>query len=190
MYILLEGIDGCGKSTQIELIKDRFPDIITTKEPAGTNLGVKIREILLNGEKISKEAETLLFLADRAEHYNRVLAPNRDKVIISDRGFISGIAYSLTNQGASIEDLKFLNSYALQNNFPDFIFLFWIDKKTLKQRLNRGLDNIEKRGFDYLLKVQDNMLKTIKEFKISYKIVDATKSIDDIFKEIIQKIEE
>ncbi len=106
MYILLEGIDGCGKSTQIELIKDRFPNIITTKEPAGTNLGVKIREILLNGEKVSKEAETLLFLADRAEHYNRILAPNRDKVIISDRGFISGIAYSLTNQGSKYRRFK------------------------------------------------------------------------------------
>ncbi len=84
----------CKLSNQIDC-----PDIITTKEPAGTNLGVKIREILLNGEKISKEAETLLFLADRAEHYNRVLAPNRDKVIISDRGFISGIAILLQTKG-------------------------------------------------------------------------------------------
>jgi len=62
VYILFEGIDGSGKSTQIELIGGRFPDVIITKEPAGTRLGMEIREMLLHGEEISKEAETLLFL--------------------------------------------------------------------------------------------------------------------------------
>lgn len=189
MYLLFEGIDGCGKSTQIEKLKETFSDIITTKEPAGTALGVKIRELILNGEEISKEAETLLFLADRAEHFNRVIKPNRDKLIVSDRGFISGVAYSLTNQDANPETLKLLNSYALQNNFPDFIFLFWIDENSLKDRLNRSLDNIEKRGFEYLLRVQENMRVAVEYFKIPYKIVDASLDIETIHKEIVQNID-
>jgi dTMP kinase len=189
VYLLFEGIDGCGKSTQIEKLKETFSDIITTKEPAGTALGVKIRELILNGEEISKEAETLLFLADRAEHFNRVIKPNRDKLIVSDRGFISGVAYSLTNQDANPETLKLLNSYALQNNFPDFIFLFWIDENSLKDRLNRSLDNIEKRGFEYLLRVQENMRVAVEYFKIPYKIVDASLDIETIHKEIVQNID-
>lgn len=191
MYLLFEGIDGVGKSTQIEKLREKFLNTITTREPAGTKLGVKIRELILNGgEEISKEAETLLFLADRAEHYNRVIKPNRDRLIVSDRGFISGVAYSLTNQNSDLEILKFLNSYALQKSFPDFIFLFCIDKKSLKDRLNRDLDNIEKRGFEYLLRVQENMRVAVEYFKIPYKIVDATLDIETIHNQITKKIEE
>ncbi|NPA61776.1 MAG: dTMP kinase [Epsilonproteobacteria bacterium] len=188
MYILLEGIDGTGKSTQLELIRERFPDIITTKEPAGTEVGVEIREMLLNGRELSKEAETLLFLADRAEHYNRVIAPNRGKVIISDRGFISGIAYSLANGDCDIETLKLLNSFALQNSFPDLIFLFKLDEKRLRERLNRGLDNIEKRGFEYLLEVQRYMEIAIEYFNIPHIKIDASLGVETIHDIIVEQL--
>ena len=78
MYILFEGIDTCGKSTQIELLAQKFEDIVVTKEPGGTAFGVKAREILLSDSLASKRAELLLFLADRAEHYEEVIKPNKE----------------------------------------------------------------------------------------------------------------
>jgi len=97
MYVIFEGIDTCGKTTQIDLIANRFIDAIKTREPGGTEFGKRAREILLTDSLASKEAELLLFLADRAEHYAEVIRPNRDKLILSDRGFLSGIRYALAN---------------------------------------------------------------------------------------------
>ena len=91
MYILFEGIDTCGKSTQIELLAQTDPTLITTHEPGGTAFGKQAREILLSDSLSSKRAELLLFLADRAEHYEEIIKPNKNKTIISDRGFLSGI---------------------------------------------------------------------------------------------------
>jgi len=124
MYILFEGVDTCGKSTQIELLAKNIPEIVTTKEPGGTNFGKKAREILLKDSLASKRAELLLFLADRAEHYQEVIKANRDKVVVSDRGFISGIGYALANDDFDFDELVRLNKFALEDHFPDKIILF------------------------------------------------------------------
>ncbi len=186
MYVIFEGVDTAGKSTQIELLKSNFPEIIATKEPAGTEFGKWAREILLNGELKSKRAETLLFLADRAEHYQEVIKPNRaSKLIISDRGFISGIAYALAN-GEDFETLIELNSYAMEGDLPDLVVLFEIDESILRERLSqKSQDSIEKRGIEYILKVQDNLKKTLKRLKLNYKVVYASKSIEQLQKELI-----
>ncbi|HHD74998.1 MAG TPA: dTMP kinase, partial [Nitratifractor sp.] len=131
MYILFEGIDGCGKTTQIELLKEQFKDIVVTKEPGGTPFGVKARELLLHTKITSSRAELLLFLADRAEHYSEVIAPNSDKLIVSDRGFLSGVAYAL-EAGFDLDFLIELNRFALMECLPQKIVLFSIDRETLK----------------------------------------------------------
>ena len=90
MLINFEGVDGVGKSTQINLLKQAYPDAIITKEPGGTQLGQMIREYLMSSaSKISGRAEIFLFLADRAEHYEKVLKPNYGNLILSDRSFVS-----------------------------------------------------------------------------------------------------
>ncbi len=190
MYILFEGIDGCGKSTQIELLKSHL-NAVVTKEPGGTKLGVKLREILLHSDVESKEAELLLFLADRAEHFKEVIEPNLDKYILSDRGFISGIAYAMSS-GFNMNFLIELNSFALNGVMPQKIVLFTITKEeAIKRVQTRGeLDKIESRGFDYLMQIQDNMLKVVEHLEIETLVVDASKSIDEINKEIINFIGE
>ena len=127
MYILFEGIDTCGKSTQIDLISTKHSEIVVTHEPGGTAFGKKAREILLADSLASKRAELLLFLADRAEHYEEVIEPNKNKVILSDRGFISGIGYALANGDFDFEELVRLNKFALKDHFPDRIVLFLTD---------------------------------------------------------------
>jgi len=181
MYILFEGIDTCGKSTQIELIASKHPDVLVTREPGGTAFGKKAREILLHDRLSSKRAELLLFLADRAEHYEEVIKPNRHRLILSDRGFLSGIGYALANGDFDFETLIRLNRFALEEHLPDKIILFLTDMDTLKARISqKELDGIELRGLEYLLRVQEHMRESVIKLDIPHLFIDATQEIDTI----------
>lgn len=190
MYILFEGIDTCGKSTQIELIADKHPDLIVTHEPGGTPFGKKAREILLADSLASKRAELLLFLADRAEHYEEVIKANKDKTIISDRGFLSGIGYALANGDFNFDELVSLNKFALEGHFPDKVVLFLTNMETLTQRTSeKELDGIELRGLEYLINVQNKMKESLEKLDINYLEVDATDSIENIHQKILTYLE-
>lgn len=185
MYIIIEGIDTCGKSTQIELLKESHRDLVFTHEPGGTALGKQIREILLNGCIDSKRAEILLFLADRAEHFENIIKPNLDKIIISDRGFISGMAYAMANSDIDFDELLKLNSFSLQGMLPDKIILFIIDKESLEYRLGqKGMDKIEQRGIEYLLSVQKLMKDIVEKLKIPFLQINATDDMESINRQI------
>ncbi|NOZ90616.1 MAG: dTMP kinase [Epsilonproteobacteria bacterium] len=191
MYIIFEGIDTCGKTTQIKLLSKEFSDAIITKEPGGTEFGKKAREILLEDSIKSKRAELLLFLADRAEHYIEVIKPNRDKLILSDRGFLSGVGYALANGDFEFEELIKLNRFALEDDFPDLIILFETNIETLKSRTEeKNLDGIELRGLEYLMSVQKHMVESLKKLDIPYIIVDATNDIDSIYQVISQRLKD
>ncbi len=189
MYVLFEGIDTCGKSTQIEMIDKVFKNTILTKEPGGTNFGIQAREILLQDSLSSKRAELLLFLADRAEHYSQTIKVNQDKLIVSDRGFLSGIAYALANGDFDFSHLVELNKFALEDTFPDLIILFITNMETLKERMGeKKLDGIELRGLEYLISVQTHMQKSLEKLDIPYLLIDATQSIELIHQQIVQRI--
>lgn len=191
MYILFEGIDTCGKSTQIKLLKEKHPKLLITKEPGGTAFGIKAREILLHDRLQSKSAEILLFLADRAEHYEAVVKPNQNRLIVSDRGFVSGIAYALANGEFDLDTLLRLNLFALQGELPDKVILFLTDLKTLKARTSqKDLDGIELRGFEYLLRVQKHMREIITTLKIPHLFIDATKDRESIHQNISEYLEQ
>ena len=190
MYILFEGIDGAGKSTQIARLAAAYPKAIVTKEPGGTKLGENLREILLKENDLDKRAEILLFLADRAEHFGKIIKPNLDKMILSDRGFVSGMAYALAGGNFSFEELLNLNKFALQGNFPQKIVFFKADESTLRSRLNSRaqMDGIEARGFDYLLKVQDAMEEILQKLGVRYVTIGAAwdeEKITNLIKEFI-----
>jgi len=190
MYIIIEGIDTSGKSTQIELLKNKFKNAVFTKEPGGTSLGVKIRQMLLEGHVQSIKAELFLFLADRAELFEEVVKPNLNHMVISDRGFVSGIAYAMSNH-AEIDFDTFveLNNIALEGKFPDIIFLLKLNKETIMQRLGKKeKDNIEKRGIEYLLSVQKNMQNIVRKIDTKYVEIDASQSIEEIHKIIVKNI--
>ena len=190
MYILFEGIDGAGKSTQIARLAAVFPQAIVTKEPGGTKLGENLREILLKENGLDKRAEILLFLADRAEHSGKIIKPNSDKIILSDRGFVSGMAYALAGGNFSFEELLSLNKFALQGNFPQKIVFFKADENTLRSRLGSRaqMDGIEARGFSYLLRVQDAMEEILQKLDVRYVTIDAAmdeEKITNLIKEFI-----
>ena len=178
MYIAIEGIDTSGKSTQIELLKNEFKDALFVKEPGFTPLGVKLREIIFN-EDISKRAELFLFLADRAELIEKIIKPDFNKLIISDRSVISGIAYGM--EFFDFDLLVNLNKFATDSIFPQFVIILKLQKEELINRLSqKEHDNIEKRGIDYLLRIQDNIINTCNRLEIPYILIDASNPIEEI----------
>ncbi|MFP4487456.1 MAG: dTMP kinase [Campylobacterales bacterium] len=182
MYVSIEGIDTSGKSTQIELLKKEFKDALFVSEPGFTELGSKIRDIVLHSEIKSSLARMMLFLADRAELYEEVLSQNRDRLIISDRSAVSGIAYA---KGFDDKLLLELNSLVLKGTFPSKCVVLELSEQELKNRLSKKEhDSIEKEGVEYLLDVQSRIKNAAKLIKSELLICDASESRDEIFLKI------
>lgn len=190
MYIALEGIDTAGKSTQILALSKNFPDAIITKEPGATEIGKEIRELLLSARIESKKAEFLLFLADRAEHMQKVIEPNiSTKMIISDRSAVSGVAYALTQGNLKKEELVSLNNFATNGIYPQKVFLLRLTKEELEYRLSqKELDGIELRGSKYLLEIQDAIIEASELLNIELIEIDATLSREAITQNILNNI--
>ncbi|TQR61664.1 dTMP kinase [Campylobacter troglodytis] len=188
MYVVIEGVDGVGKSTQIELLKAKFKDAIFSFEPGATRLGKVLREILLEKTvNFSKRAELLLFLADRAEHYEQILRENADKLIISDRSFISNLAYAKSD--FEFETLLSLNAFALNDFFPQKCVFLRASEELLKERLaTKELDKIEKRGVEYFMSVQARLEKSLeileKRLNLSILSLDAQESMGILHEKI------
>lgn len=185
MYIVVEGIDTCGKSTQMQLLQDAYPQAIITKEPGATELGAKIRELVLYSDNLCPVTELLLFLADRSNHASCVIKPNLGRLIISDRSLISGMAYALASKKFDFEWLETLNRFAMQDIMPQAIILFRIKEETLRERLGeKNHDSIEQRGIEYMLDVQEQLVFVSKKLGIETLIIHAEESIEEIFAQI------
>jgi dTMP kinase len=188
MYVIFEGIDTTGKSTQVALFAQRNHQVLATKEPGGTPTGIKLRELLLGGAlKGSFNAELFLFLADRALHYDTVVKPARnERLVISDRGFLSGIAYACANHSeVDGEFLLQMNRLALEENYPEKMVLFLTNETLMRERMGTKVqDAIEKRGVSYLLQIQDIMRRVVKTLPIQVLEVDASREIETIYKQI------
>jgi len=185
MYITIEGIDTAGKSTQIERLRSIFPDALFTKEPGGTPLGNEIRSMVLHGDVHSKLAELFLFLADRAEHTQQIVLSNSDKLIISDRSAVSGIAYAMVRDSASLKTLVELNRLATQNRLPEKVFILKLSQEELEFRLSqKEHDVIESRGSAYLLSIQDALIEASHALELDTHIIDASQSIETITQQI------
>jgi dTMP kinase len=185
MYIAIEGIDTAGKSTQIECLRTLFPDALITKEPGGTAVGVEIRNMVLHGNMTSKTAEMFLFLADRAEHTESVIVPNLNKLIISDRSAVSGMAYASVQNLCDEATLVMLNRLVTGGTLPDSVFILKLTPEELSHRLSqKEHDTIESRGIDYLLSIQDALISAAYALGIQTHVIDATQTVDTITNKI------
>ncbi len=185
MYVAIEGIDTAGKSTQIERLRSLFPDALITKEPGGTAAGAEIRNMVLHGQLRSKSAEMLLFLADRAEHTEEVILPNMNRLIISDRSCVSGMAYAAVQELCDEATLVMLNRLATGGTLPSCVFILRLTPEELTARLGqKEHDRIETRGIDYLLSIQEALISSAYALGIPTHVIDATQSIDTITHEI------
>ncbi|WP_158212373.1 dTMP kinase [Natranaerobius trueperi] len=191
-FITFEGIDGCGKSTQLlyfkEYLNKQGEDVITTREPGGTNVGDAIRSILLDRKysDMTMEAEALLYAASRVQHVTQVILPNASagKVVLCDRFIDSSIAYQGGGDPLTSQDVRNINSLTLDKIRPDITFLIDIDPEQAFKRLNRGRDRIENRGLQYQEKVRKNYLKIASKEPDRIIIIDGNRSKDEVFWDI------
>ena len=193
LFITFEGIDGCGKSTQLNLLKDEFTkqgiEFIEVREPGGTAVGEKIRTILLDkaNDSMTRMAELLLFEAARAQITEEVIIPalNKGVNVICDRFYDSTTAYQgyANKMGTDLTD--FLNLKATNETYPDITILLDIDPQTAyARRAQRGEeDRIEKLGLTYQEAVRAGYLELAKgEERI--KVIDADNTPEAIFEQI------
>lgn len=201
MLVTFEGGEGCGKSTQIKLferyLKEKNIDYILSREPGGTSLCEKIRKLLLeNKEDMSAKTEFLLFSSARAEHVEKVVKPNLDagKLVVLDRYYHSSYAYQSYAGKQNLNELKAITEFAISNCKPDLVFLLDIsykdgfERKSMDENL-KNLDRIESKGKAYHDAVREGYLKLAREEKERFVVIDATKSVEEISKTIIQEFE-
>ena len=192
--ITFEGIDGSGKSTQIKLISEILHknniDNIVIREPGGTEISEKIRNILLdNDNTISKYTEALLFLSSRSQLVNEVIKPALDRgcYILCDRYIDSTIAYQGYGRGIDLSQIKVLNDLAIESIYPDITFILDININTsLSRRLTKSKDRMEQVNENFLIKVRKAYLKIADDNKKRCIVVDCNnKSIIDVNKELV-----
>lgn len=201
MFITFEGIDFCGKSTQVELLKNYFEregkSVKVIREPGGTEISEKIREILLDkkNNKMFMETELLLFSASRAQLVREKIIPfiQEGSVVISDRFHDSSTAYQGFGRGLPIDSVLSVHKLAIGNTIPDLTFFIDIPVsvaiKRKAEKTHQELDRIEVSSNDFFEKVRNGYLSIAKEEK-RFRIIDGTKSIEEIHSIIINYIEE
>jgi dTMP kinase len=147
-WIVFEGLDGCGKSTQARLLAERLGAVLT-REPGGTELGSSIRDMVLHASApITVESEALLFAADRAQHYHEVVAPHlaRGLHVVSDRSVWSSVVYQGYGRGLGAKKVTELNDWALGGRWPDVVVYLRSPDAVRQERMQRELDRIESGG--------------------------------------------
>ncbi|MBO6087157.1 dTMP kinase [bacterium] len=195
LFITFEGVDGCGKSTQIELLskylKENNFEVVITREPGGKGLGEKLREILLNYDgEVSDRCESFLFLADRAQNIDTIVNPavNSGKIVLCDRHTDSTVAYQGYGRGLDIDTINHLNNLATNNKKPDLTFIFDIDTETSMKRVGKNQDRMESAGIEFQNRVRKGYLELAQIEPERVKVIDATKTIEEIHEEVLEII--
>jgi len=163
LFISLEGLDGCGKTTQIKFLRQAFQregkEVISFREPGCTPLGEKLREIVLHSDSdIGERAELLIYLSSRAQVTDEMVIPslNQGKIVIADRYADSSVAYQGFGRAIGPERVKALNDFAIKNIYPDITFLLEISvDEALKRLKNKPLDRLEKERETFFQRVHE-----------------------------------
>ena len=192
LFITFEGPDGCGKTTQMKLLAEylekKGEEVVLTREPGGKGLGEKVREILLNYDgEVSDICESFLFLADRAQNIDIIVNPavKAGKIVLCDRHIDSTVAYQGYGRGLDIERINMLNNLATNGKKPDLTFVFDVDVETSMKRVGKEKDRMESAGIDFHNRVRQGYLELAKQEPNRIKVIDATKSIEEIHDEVI-----
>jgi dTMP kinase len=195
-FITIEGIEGAGKSTQLAFIKDyliqKGIDLVVTREPGGTELGEKIRSLLLapSDQPMAVDTELLLMFAARAEHMDKVIKPALDagKWVLSDRFTDATFAYQGGGRGISTQRITDLANWTLGNFKPDMTLLFDLPVELGQQRVmsrNQGKDRFEQEKVDFFQKIRQCYLDRAQDEPERIKVIDSSQSIEQIQAQLV-----
>jgi dTMP kinase len=205
LFITFEGIEGCGKTTQVKRfaknLKGLGISLITTFEPGGTRIGKDIRRLLLDSrnKNLSPLTELILYAADRAQHVEELIKPALDegKWVICDRFFDATVVYQGIARGQDMELIRALNKQATQGIQPDITFLLDCPVDMGLQRAlerneaqsQKGQDRFEREAIEFHRAVREGYLELARKNQNRFVIVDATLPEDEVEKKIFQHME-
>jgi dTMP kinase len=193
MFVSFEGADGSGKSTQAELLYETLAaegrDVVLTREPGGTELGERARELVLNGPEMGAWAEAALYAASRAEHVEEVIRPALDRgaIVVCDRYIDSSLAYQGVGRGLGVEAVLELNLTVTGGLLPDVTFLLLIDPDVAAGRYDHS-DRLEREGAALQAKVDAAYRELAERFRERIVTVNADRTADEIGNEIREQL--
>ena len=196
LFISFEGIDGCGKSTQIKMLcsylKDRNIEFLMVREPGGTDISEQIRKILLHShdQEISDRTEALLMTGSRAQLIDEKILPflNQGKIVIADRFLDSTLAYQGGGRELDLNWLINLNNFATNNTFPDITFFIDIEPEVGAKRSGSSKDRIESVGLEFQSRVRKSYIKLSTLFNDRYLTLDGNQEKKIIHKKIVSHL--
>lgn len=194
-FITLEGMDGAGKSTHIptiiEMLQARGREVVSTREPGGTELGERLRELLLY-EAMHAETETLLMFAARREHIANVIAPalKRGAYVLSDRFTDATYAYQSGAKGVSANKVEILEQWVQEALQPDITLLFDVPVEVSIARLAgaRSPDKFERESADFFTNIRNAYLLRASQNPERFRVIDASKPLEDVAKMVKEVI--
>lgn len=198
LFITFEGPDGAGKSTQIENLRKYLDelglDAVFTREPGGTELSEKIRDMLLDPENkgMASRAEALLYAASRAELVEKVIQPalDEDKVVVCDRYIDSSLAYQGFGRDLGMLPVLELSQFATQDLMPALTIMLMLDPDEARARLDQNnLDRLESEDLEFRQKVLEGFAEVTDEYRFRMKVIDATLSREEIWDQIKEAVD-
>jgi dTMP kinase len=195
-FIVIDGPDGCGKTTQTKLLADWLKKqniaVETFREPGATAIGEKIRQILLNPEHIAMTTttEVMLYMAARVQLWQERIAPalKQNKCVVLDRWLSSTCAYQGFAGGFGVEQVIKIARDCLERPWPDLTIILDVDLKTTATRLKKDLDRMEQKGSSYHKKVREGFLR-LADGRKDFVVVGAADDIETVHKQVINTIE-
>jgi dTMP kinase len=190
MFVTFEGLDGSGKTTQVERLRARLEaegrEVVSTREPGGTPLGEGIRELVLHGHEMSPWAEALLFASARAEHVDEVIRPalERGADVLCDRYVDSSLAYQGIARGLGLERVLEVNLDAVGGLMPDRTFVLALDSETASGRVGESPDRIEREEPGFRARVEAAFLELAERFPERIVVLDASLPADELAERI------
>ncbi|WP_226343684.1 dTMP kinase [Agilicoccus flavus] len=194
VFVVLEGGDGAGKTTQIERLAAWLAEAgrppVLTREPGGTPLGVEVRRLLLHGDAVGPRAEALLFAADRAHHVDTVVRPAlaAGRVVVSDRYLDSSVAYQGAGRDLPAEHVRDLSLWATGGLLPDLTVLLDIDPGQGRARRGEVHDRLESEPDDFHARVRAHFLALAAAEPGRYLVLDAARPADDLAGEVRHRL--
>ena len=196
MFITFEGIDGVGKSTQLDMLEKHLiaqgREVVRTLEPGGTELGQEIRHLLLHRKgDVAPRSEALLYAADRAHHVETKIKPAlaSGKVVLSDRYFDSSVAYQGAARELDVQEVKDISLWAIDRLLPDLTVLLDLPaQEAMKRRGNKGTepDRLEREQVEFFERARDEYLRMGNEPR--FLVVDANLSPEEIHSQVLQRV--
>jgi dTMP kinase len=194
VFVTFEGLDGSGKSTQaallVEALRADGREVVATREPGGTDLGERIRELILHGPEVAPWAEAALFAAARAQLVEEVIAPAlaRGADVVCDRYLDSSLAYQGLARGLGLDRVLQLNLQAIGGLLPDRTYVLAIDPATSAERIREPSDRIEREDAEFRARVADAYAELAAAFPARITTIDATRAPEEIGREVLDEL--